>query len=130
MGPVIMENASLYVALSAFVLNMIGTIVGVTWKLSRVEVSLRETIVHERKEIDRDIEQQSREFGETVAAVRSKVHEVEVWTRDNFVRRDEWHQAMNQMQERWASGEKAGDERWLRLETKVDRIFERIMADK
>lgn len=79
---------SLYIALAAFALNMIGTVVGVTWKLSRVEVSLRETIMNERKEIDRDLERQAREFGETAQALRQKVTEVELYVRDTFVRRD------------------------------------------
>lgn len=88
-----------------------------------------------------EIDAHGRDVGETILAVRQKIAdvdqaatkkitEVELYLRDTFVRRDSWHQAMNQMQERWAAGEKAAEERSFRLETKVDRIIERLMSDK
>lgn len=96
------------------------------------------TEIHELKN---DLDAHGRDVGETISAIRQKIAdvdqatakkitEVELYVRDTFVRRDSWHQAMNQIQERWAVGEKAAEERSLRLETKVDRIFERLMGDK
>lgn len=77
-----------WAAVAAFALNAVVTTAAVTWKLSRVELALSAQITKERKEIDEHIEQMSREFGETVHAMRQKIHEMEVWNRDNFVRRD------------------------------------------
>lgn len=88
-----------------------------------------------------DIEAQGREVGETITALRThvatidrdttkKITEVELYVRDTFVRRDSWHTAMNQLQERWAMGEKAAEERSLRLEAKVDKLIERLIAEK
>lgn len=102
------HDLSLYIALAAFAVNMIGTIVGVTWKLSRVELSLRQAITIERREIDEHmerqlgeiddrLERQSREFGETASALRQKVHEVEVWARDTFVRRDGFYKVKDEL---------------------------------
>jgi hypothetical protein len=88
-----------------------------------------------------DIDSHSREVGETITSLRThlgnvdrdttaKITEVELYVRDTFVRRDSWHTAMNQMQERWAAGERAAEERSLRLEAKLDKIVERLMGDK
>ena len=64
--------------------------------------------------------------GDIDANATKKITEVELYIRDTFVRRDSWHQAMNQVQERWSAGEKVAEQRSLRLEGKVDRIFERL----
>jgi len=88
-----------------------------------------------------EIEAQGREVGETITALRThvngidrdttaKITQVELYVRDTFVRRDSWHTAMGQMQERWALGEKAAEERAVRLEAKVDKLIERLMGDK
>jgi hypothetical protein len=88
-----------------------------------------------------EIDTHSREIGETITALRThvltidrdttkKITEVELYVRDTFVRRDSWHKAMDQMQERWAAAEVAEKERALRIEAKVDRIIERLMGEK
>lgn len=84
----------------------------------------------EIREFRGEIDALGRSVGETILGIRQKITEVELYVRDTFVRRDSWHSAMNQMQERWAVGEKAAEERSVRLETKVDRIIERLMGDK
>jgi hypothetical protein len=85
------------------------------------------TEIHELREA---IDSHERNVGETITGIRSKINEVELYVRDTYVRRDSWHQAMNQMQERWAAGEKAAEDRSFRLEGKVDRIIERLMGEK
>lgn len=88
-----------------------------------------------------EIDSHSREVGETITALRThvstidrdttkKITEVELYVRDTYVRRDSWHTAMNQMQERWSAGETAAEERSRRLEAKVDKIIERMMGEK
>jgi hypothetical protein len=88
-----------------------------------------------------EIASHSREVGETITALRThvstidrdttaKITQVELYIRDTFVRRDSWHTAMNQLQERWAAGEKAAEERSLRLEGKVDKLVERLLEGK
>jgi hypothetical protein len=42
--------------------------------------------------IDSKVDRQSREFGETVAAMREKMRELELYCRDTFVRRDGFYQ--------------------------------------
>jgi hypothetical protein len=90
-------------------------------------------------ELRSEIDSHSREVGETITSLRThlgnvdrdttaKITEVELYVRDTFVRRDSWHTAMNQLQERWAAGEKAAEERSLRLEVKLDKIVERLLV--
>lgn len=83
-----MEHVGPALTIAGFVLNLIVIAVGGTWKLSQLEVSLRASIEKSRKEIDDRLDAQSREFGETVSALRQKIHEVEMWSRDTFMRRD------------------------------------------
>lgn len=145
MGRALME--SWVVALVSAVISVSITVIGAAIWFGRNTVT-KDDLVHatattttEIHDLTNKIEAQGREVGETILAVRQriadvdanatkKITEVELYIRDTFVRRDSWHQAMNQIQERWAAGEKAGEERSLRLEVKVDRIFELIAKMK
>lgn len=100
-----------------------------------------EATAGEIRTLESRIDAHDRNIGETITALRThvstidrdttkKITEVELYVRDTFVRRDSWHTAMNQLQERWAAGEKAAEERALRIEVKVDRIIERLIGDK
>jgi len=71
---------------AGFVLNVLVLIISVTWKLSRVEAVLYASIVKERKELDAQLESMRRNFGEVAAALREKIQQFELWSRDNFVR--------------------------------------------
>jgi hypothetical protein len=112
-------DLSLYIALAAFALNFVGTIVGVTWKLTRVEIALRDAITAERREIDGHMERQSREFGETAAALRQKIHEVEVWSRDTFVRSDGFQSVKNELSQEMKDIAKLINQRLERIEANM-----------
>lgn len=84
-----MENHALLVALAGLLVNLLVTVIGGVWKLSRLELSLRSAINESSKEIDERIERQGRYFGETVTAVRQKITDVEIFARDTFIRKDE-----------------------------------------
>lgn len=83
-----MEHA-LLVALGGLLVNLLVTVVGGVWKLSRMELTLREAINNASRDTDEQIERHVRYFGETVAAVRQKIVDVEIFARDTFVRKDE-----------------------------------------
>jgi hypothetical protein len=98
----------------AFVVHMIKF----TWQASRVEKSMRDDF---QKEIDRlEREALSRgdtyrnEFGETCAAIRQKLHDVEVFTRDHFVSKDSFESAIRRI-------ENSFDKMTDRLENKLDQ---------
>lgn len=93
---------------------------GGVWKLSRVESALRKDITDSRDEIEEKQRQHSREFGETVAAIRQKVADVELYGANNYVRREGFYK----VQEALTADIKAmGDKielRLSRMETKID----------
>lgn len=104
-------------------------------------IASTDTMTTEIHALRNEIDVHSREVGETITALRThvsaidrdttaKITQVELYVRDTFVRRDSWHTAMNQLQERWAAGEKAAEERALRLEAKVDKLVDRLLTDK
>lgn len=129
------------VAVLTFLLTFIGQLIWWTTRLARFDVSLREMIAklqrelegrvtQTHKEIDDRIEQtrlefiertnvQAREFGETVSAVRLKVQEVELFSRDTFLRRVSFYKAQENME---ASLSKFAE----KIETRLERMEEKI----
>lgn len=79
-----------------------------------------------RDELRADLAAERREVGEGLKAIRQKVTDIEIDLAKNYVRRDSWHAAVNQMQES-ASKDAAADQQWkLRMEEKIDRLGERL----
>jgi hypothetical protein len=135
------------VALISAIASGSVTVIGATFWFGRNTVtkddliSATATMTTEIHDLRDEIDAHGRQVGETISSIRQriadvdsgatkKITEVELYVRDTFVRRDSWHNAMNQIQERWAAGEKIAEERSLRLEAKVDRIVERLMGEK
>lgn len=105
---------------TALVVTLLGMTAGGVWKLSRVESALRKDINDSKEEVEGKQTQHSREFGETVAAIRQKVADVELYTANNYVRRDGFYKVQEQMTtDIRALGDKI-EARFVRLETKLD----------
>jgi len=83
-----MEGLGTLISMVALAINILVVLVGGAWKLGRVELALREAIAHSEQEVEARIDRNSREFGEVASALRAKITEVELYTRDNFIRRD------------------------------------------
>jgi uncharacterized protein YPO0396 len=110
---------------------------GVVWKLTRVESGIREKIesetdvlneklakVHERlagveKQQIEEIAILRREAGESIAAIRTKVHEIETWARDEFVRKGSFETVVSRM-------EKGIENLGEKIERRLDKMAERI----
>jgi uncharacterized membrane-anchored protein YhcB (DUF1043 family) len=146
-----MENAGIYVAIAALLLNTIGTVVGVTRALGKMEVSLRDAITTERKEIDtalggirRDfddkVDEIERRFGETVSSLRealrlsekaaadqvakllAEMNSFAMWSRDHFVRRDGFYKVRDDLQADIKELGKQLASGLASMERKIDRI--------
>jgi hypothetical protein len=59
------------------------------------------------------------EFGETAAALRTKIHDVETWNRDTFVRKDSFEMVIGRLEK---SLEKLGD----KIEDRIERLADRL----
>jgi hypothetical protein len=109
-----------FLSVAAFVLNLLVLVIGGTWRLSRMEVSLSNKITRTRAEIEERQDRQSREVGETVAAVREKINQVELYCRDTFVRRDGFYKVRDELAvDIKTLGEKI-EARLERMESKID----------
>jgi exonuclease VII small subunit len=117
-------SGQVIITLASFVLTAGVTLVVVTRALSKVELSLRAAIVASKDEVEEKIaelrrefeakaDRQSREFGETIRALKEHVHRIETWARDEFVRKASFEGAVSRI------------ERSIeRMEKKIDKIAE------
>ena len=93
-------------------------------KASALELAMRNKIDEEMKA-----------FGDTGAALRQKINEVELWSRDTFVRRDEFTQSITQVNRNidalrlsTESAMKSFDAKLDSLDQKLDRKLDKIIA--
>lgn len=124
-----MAEELVYIAAATFCASVIGYAVKITWQISRIEreqqqytVSLcdnleKDIVVQERNGLDR-METLRKETGEMGLALRSKIHEMETWNRDTFVRKDSFEMVINRVEK---SIEKMAD----KLEEKIDKLVAR-----
>src|SRR5688572_30506560 len=92
-----MSDMNTAITIASFVLTAAGMLVAVTWRLSGVVAELKDAIAKSRDEVEARQDIIVRHFGETVAAVRQKVHDVEIWARDEFVRREGFYKVRDDL---------------------------------
>jgi hypothetical protein len=82
-------------------LTALGMMVGALMRISAGEKELNGKLADVDKQIRADLAEaiaaESRSVGETMLAVRQKTTEVEIWVRDNLVRRDEFTTSVSQI---------------------------------
>jgi uncharacterized membrane protein len=69
-------------------------------KIDAQRIDLIQMIAEARNDTSQMISDEMRAMGESLAAIRQKAIDVEIWARDNFVRRDEFQTAMVQLNKR------------------------------
>jgi hypothetical protein len=110
-------------------LSVITVAVKSTRALSKAETEIRADMDAQVDNLQRDVSRLEREamvrgdtyrqeFGETASAIRQKLHDVEVFTRDHFVSKDSFELVVGRLEK---SIEKLGD----KIEDKLDRMFQR-----
>lgn len=91
-----MENAgiALIIAGSSLLLTLLLQVWGGSWKLSgklaEMERGLRQAISDSKTEVEDRQDSMKREFGETVAGIREKVREVELFVRDKYIEKNDF----------------------------------------
>lgn len=91
------------VSVATLVLTVTGTMIGTTWRVSKLVSKYDNTLIkimaeHELADTQRFAatrasivemgDQVSRDVGESLTAVRQKIYEVEMWGRDHLVQKD------------------------------------------
>lgn len=119
----------LVLALATFLFTVFGTAVTTTWRVSRMlenrdRVFIKMMSDHELADVNRfaavgtEIIETSdtlrREFGETGIALRQKMHEMEMWGRDNNLQKSSFYKAISTV-----------DTSIKDLSEKIDRQIER-----
>lgn len=107
-------------AISALVLNVIVAVVGLTWGLGKIRDTVRTEIEQHRIAFDADIDGLRREFGETAQAIRQKVSDVEIWGRDNYVKKDSFGVVTDRISREVKDFADRIDKRLERMEEKID----------
>lgn len=124
------ENLGLWIAGLTFAAAMIAYSAKITWKVRDIEREIREDMDAQIENLQRDVGKLSskqteredhlrREFGETASALRTKIHEMETWNRDTFVRKESFEGVIGRLE---SSIEKLGD----KLEARIDKAVERL----
>lgn len=125
-----MADYGVYIAAAMLFLTIIGAVVKVTLHISGVEKSVMdhtnanvENLERDMKEVQSDagrrIESLAQQTGEMGNALRTKMHEIEVFTRDHFVTRDSFASTMDRF-------EKSLDTLGDRIEKRLDKFAERM----
>lgn len=123
--------------LIALFITVAGGGAGVVWKLTRLEANIRDSIAAETRALEDkivtltvkvagiekqavvDLDVMRREVGETVSAIRAKVHEIETWARDEFVRKNSFEAVISRV-------EKSLDQLGDRIDKRLDRLAEKM----
>lgn len=103
---------AIWLALATFLFTVLGTAVTTTWRVGRILDDRDRVIIkmmndHELADARRFSEANEnigemgevlrREFGETGTALRQKMHDMETWNRDTFLRRQSFYEGTKEM---------------------------------
>ena len=114
------------------VLTIIGMAVKSTRAISKVETEVRADMDAQIDNLQRDISKFHRagmeksdtiirEFGETASAIRQKLHDVEVFSRDHFVSKDSFESVVGRI-------ERSFEKMTERLEGKLEKAVEKFQS--
>jgi hypothetical protein len=117
-----------YIAIGTFALTTIGYAIKLTWQVRNIEREISDDFDAHIENLQRDVvrldrealsraETMRHETGEMGSAIRQKLHEIEVYSRDTFVRKDSFDQAVTRLEKTFEKG-------FDKLEVAIDRLRE------
>lgn len=123
-------------SIASFILAAAAGIITVTWQISRIQISLKDELAQQSKErvaminsLRDELEQRQdslmRDIGETIAALRQKLHQTEIWSRDTFVRRETFISVLGENKTSLVELGERLEKRLDRLEEKLDEVTNR-----
>lgn len=116
----------------AVLANLFIAGIGWVWSLGRSSKSadvkiaqMAKVVTEELNDMERrlhaDIDNSTRQFGETVSAIRTKVTEIELWNRDNFVSKGTFKAVTDEMKRSWERFEDNLNDKLEAIDKKLDR---------
>lgn len=101
-----------YIAAGGLAIVILSSAIGVVWKLSRIELSIRADHGSEIAAL-RVI------YHTEISALQTKVFQVEIWARDEFVRKSSFEAAVARL-------EKSVETLGTKIETSIEKMAGRI----
>jgi hypothetical protein len=108
------------IALISLAFNVLVAAVGLTWGVGKIRDAVRDEIEDYEDKNDERIDTLRVNVGEMGAALRTKISEVELFTRDTFVRRDSFNKILDSFAAMLRSEVTRLDSRLNRMENKID----------
>jgi len=108
------------IAIVSLVFNIIVASVGLTWGIGRVRDAVRDEVEEHKRETDGKIDSLRLGINEMGTAIRSKITDVELHMRDNYVRRDTFSRFMDSISEVIRLSLEKIEKRLDRMENKLD----------
>lgn len=121
-----MEPAHVAVLISAAVLaiTVVQQLFGGGWrlsaKLSSMESAFTKSMADLKADLDERSERYVKDYGETAAAIRLKLHEIELDIAKNYTRRESFYQVNAENSTKLEAAFKRIDVRLERMEAKID----------
>jgi hypothetical protein len=123
---------AMFIAICSVCVNAVGLIITGAWTLARTRNATDEKVAERRgaaaidmvaleRRLEASIDNSTRQFGETVTAIRAKVTETELWNRDNFVSKETFQTVIGEMKNSWERFEDNLNARFNTLDEKLDR---------
>jgi hypothetical protein len=103
---------TLAIAAGSLEIVILSSAIGVVWKLTRTEISLRGEFTKECAMI-------RAEAAKEVATLQAKVYQVEIWSRDEFVRKGSFEMVVARL-------EKTMELMGTKIETAVDKMATKV----
>lgn len=108
------------------IITLTGTIV---WQASNIRDEMNKGVVAHREEVDREIDEIQRRFGEVATALRDKITQVELFMRDEFIRKETFNLVIDRITAEWKAAVAEIASRHLRMEGKLDELNRNLAAN-
>lgn len=108
------------IALLSLILNVLVALAWLTIGLAKIKQAISSEIERHRERFEHDVDSIRLNIGEVAAALRQKVTEVELFTRDTFMRRDSFYETINSVRQDIRGQFEKIDTRLERMEAKID----------
>lgn len=110
----------IWIAAATFAVNAAVVLVGGGIAFARQESRMQAMVAKAQRETEDKIDVTIRQFGETATAIRQKITEVELFMRDNYIKRDSFYHGVNELATNVKSLGESLDGRLIRMENKID----------
>jgi len=119
------QNVALLISATSLVIIIAQHLFGGGWrlsaKLSTMQAELQKSVKELKDDIDERSERHNKDYGATAAAIRQRVHELELHVANNFMRRDSFYQVNGENAQKIEAAFKRIDTRLERMEEKIDK---------